>query len=995
MNPRDNACFTCKAFVTLDWTGETDNKKKGRCLCQQGAINAGGDGCDFVCDSICGSCQQAGADKCYTCTFADMTEGTRAADGTLDTCTSPYTGACHGTCATCGGPTKNHCFTCADWTANGPGLSRHINTCTCPAAHFPDLDTSTCKGCGTNCATCDEEGDDKCTSCPNTADWDLIQGPTSGVGTCRRKCHASCEAGKCTEPHLADKCTKCSDPLARFEIVDQATSSGTCSSCYETCLTCSVDYKKDKCLTCKDLGAAGTLTLLNGECQCEGGTYYIEGEARCAACHTDCEACEGLGSNQCAICSAQDKLIVPALIGGNVGSCSSVYKENGSVKEEFFDRVDTPTITNPGSSGITVTSISNYQVALSPGRTPSAADRYKIPVTFTTTTLSRIKQLGSQFNFRDLITLTVEDMSEGSDFTVTGALSEDRKIYDLIFNIKKKEIQFLTVQISFINNNYLFKNLPTVTTTTRILQDSLTENQKLISSTPLIANASYRATITAQTYNETGTSWMKAIGAVLRVIIYILALGATIKMIITTFTNKHPQTALLHIAKYLELIFTLSWIVKVAFIPAHYSIYELVFLDELAKTDTLLMGEVSEEREIRSSLGSKNKFLEYNIPILMINSAAVMGGILLVALVCILVAKVVSLARNAKKPSTTGSTGGTNTTNKNHRKNISNNNNNNNSIEKRVNSSETNNASKKEKTKIPPNPTTYTNLVLITISLVTPTLFFYSTVGVWWNSQKGTQNWFLAFISSLLGLVIFSAFIITLVAGWGGYAFYLLCKGEIISEKDSRGQQIQILTERPDEKYKLEKNKNKEPEVLMTSGQGQNQPKTVKNQPNTTNSTPAVTKAILFEVWRLWISLSRFTLMMIIIVTQQNNRVLTMNSLITIQVLTVLCLAGSCFLEKKVLLSLPQSAFECCLFLLVLIIRLREAPDNRIIDNVANNFLNVFLPTLTFAYITLKIVEEVSELLFLVDPKKDLIRDEEDRKEKEGFSFVNIRGAGE
>ena len=189
-NSAENACFSCKAPFALDWTNETDEKKKGRCLCQKGAINAANTGCDLtVCHETCSSCQEAGADKCYSCAHYSFTQGTRAADGTLASCSNDYTGPCDPSCGTCFGPNANQCLTCSTEGAT------------------PDPTAETCP---------------------------------------------------------------------------------SVSNCHETCETCSADKAQDKCLTCKNLGAAGTLTLLNGECRCQSGTYFVSGEARCAACHSDC-----------------------------------------------------------------------------------------------------------------------------------------------------------------------------------------------------------------------------------------------------------------------------------------------------------------------------------------------------------------------------------------------------------------------------------------------------------------------------------------------------------------------------------------------------------------------------------------------------------------------------------------------------------------------------------------------------------------------------------
>ena len=687
----ENACYSCKTDFELNWTGESDEKKRGRCLCTQGAVNAGGDGCDSVCDQSCGSCKQAGADKCYTCAFNTMAEGTRAADGTLASCT--YSGACYGTCETCGGPNANQCFTCKDWTANGPALSFSSNTCSCPPGRIIHIAGSACATCDQTCGACNEPGVDKCTSCPNTADWDHIVGSTPGVGTCRRKCH-------------------------------------------ETCQTCSVNKQKDKCLTCKDLGAAGTLTLLNGECRCQSGTYFVAGEARCTPCHSDCTSCVSPGKDQCTVCAGNLMIMVPRSSGGVSGSCSSIFDTKGKVKSQYSKRMDTPTISNNKNSGVTYFSIQDYKVGRRrPRRRASKALRRKIQVSLTTTTLSRIEALGSQFRYQDLCRVNYEArgkaVQEDVDFTVSTSVSATKDSLDFSFNMINTQIQSVTAGFTFINNNYFFQNIPNLTPASRILQEFGTTNQDLINNIPFIANTTFRATITTQDYDEWAADIMAFLGAILIPVIYLAITISTAWTAILTFIK--PKNNLLRIAKYLEFVTALSWTVKIAFIPALYSIYELVFLDELAKVDTLLMGEVVQEREVRSALGSKNKFGEYSIPVLVVNSVTIPFGFLAVFVIAIGVAKIVYMVRSKREEAHMGSS----------------------------------NRNAKTEAKKNNKNSPFLDLLKISFALVLPTIYFYSLVEVTWNTREGDTN-NTASIMSFVEYLIISCYY-SWVGGWMGH----------------------------------------------------------------------------------------------------------------------------------------------------------------------------------------------------------------------------------
>ena len=848
-NHNANACYSCKSQF-MDWTAETDLLKKGRCLCEKGAVNAAGDGCDTtICHPSCASCKEAGPENCYTCADGSPGEGPRKWDGTLN-------------------------------------------------------------------------------SCPET-----LLPPGGGSAS---------------------------------------------TDCHETCQTCSENSNdaSDKCFTCKDLGAAGTLTLINGECRCQAGTYFVLGEARCAPCHEECYSCQGPESNQCSACSDKTKLVVPTVTGGVRGTCQEVYDQDGQVKDQFRERVVTPTVTSQKGAGVTLFSIENFLVGRQPGRAAPTYKRRIVPISLPTTNLlSRIEGFGSQFRYQELMIVTVEDnLKENTDYTLSGTLSKEKDSIDVSFDVKNKKIRFLTAKFTFINNNYFFTNIPNISPPSRrLLQDFSTTNQDLINTASLIANTTFRVILSVGDYSDWGVDWMSALGVILRIAIFLVVLGATVTMVVLIFTN-NKTSKIVPIGRYLELVCSLSWLVKLAYIPALFSIYELVFLDELVKVDTLLMGEIAEEREIRSSLGIKNKFAEYSIPVLAFNSAAVMLGLLVASMVIILAAKVVSSVRNEKNRETAKA-------GEEQSKGIKN------SKNRRKMGSGPSGKNNKNRDK---GGRPFLELVWISVSLAIPTLFFYSTVGIWWNNMKGNHHWSVI-LFSLLSVVIFAGLVIGLVFGWGSYVFSLQSQISINTkkeeirqkeEKEENEMELPNVSNKESKVKDLEDNRNVETEekkIIETQegGEGVNQERV--------NNQKTESRRDIFDLWSLWISLLRFSAIMIFIVTLQDRRAACLAWVIGFQVVSILGYIGLCLISGGIL-RISRLAFEGCATLLLTTIALTEVPSNRVEDHFGNIFLTILLSVLIYCCTATKITEFVMELLTLKkkNEEKGLVNEmEKDKKENQ------------
>ena len=319
------------------------------------------------------------------------------------------------------------------------------------------------------------------------------------------------------------------------------------------------------------------------------------------------------------------------------------------VRSKYVGRVVTPTLESTTSSGVTVTSINSYQVALAPERIPNKDNKNTVKVSFPASVATRIKVLAIGFNAREAVKVYLDNgKQEGRDYSVSTTVSNTGETVAFRFRFSQSpSTQFFRGRVSF-TPNYFVNNLPNMATSSRrALQSFGTTNKEIIQSTPLMSNGSYKFASTLQDFNESGAEMNAVFGVILRVLIYLAVLAATIAMVFQVFTDSTSKT--MTILKYLEFVFSVSWITKIAFIPALYSIYELVFVDEVVKVDTLVMAEVAKERGIRSSLGVKNKFSEYNIPILVINSAVAPLALMVVALIFVMAAKVVSLVKNKNK----------------------------------------------------------------------------------------------------------------------------------------------------------------------------------------------------------------------------------------------------------------------------------------------------------------------------------------------------------
>ena len=415
-----------------------------------------------------------------------------------------------------------------------------------------------------------------------------------------------------------------------MDILDIATGAGPCveknthetcaeKNCHETCATCLDSQEKDKCLTCRDLGSAGTLTLLNGECRCQDGTYYIEGKLTCAACHEDCSMCSGPSSNECFVCEDGTKRLQKAE-NSSVGSCIALYDDNGNLKEEFKDDVETLKVNNKKAPGFELPTPKNFKAAKRPKRLPPKGFKRKVPIRLSRKLSRSIQRLGTCFSPDAMMTIKVDGLVRGKGFTFKASLSQDKLSLDIDFKILNKRKLFVIARFVIKTANYFFrllKKLPGSTCRKRILQEFSSANQDLVDNTPLMSNETFSAQFLAHDYNENAVDSMKSYGGIFMVVYYLAVFSAFVLMLALICKSKTFT-----VVKFLEFLFAVQWVVKIAYIRAAWSLGELVFIDELARADTVLMAPFAEERGVRSRLGTESSLVDYSIPVLVINSGA-------------------------------------------------------------------------------------------------------------------------------------------------------------------------------------------------------------------------------------------------------------------------------------------------------------------------------------------------------------------------------------
>ena len=928
--------------------------------------------CRRRCHASCspGACSESHrADRCRVCADPVNFEPDDSGGQGIGTCIRTCHSSCvRGQCTESSNPSKcTSCPTGYELVLASVGASHG----TCEIICHPSCQSRRCSA--PNDAT-------KCLACPNSRDFELVPTPGAGggAGSCRRICHRTCAPGQCSESHLANRCTSCADsvnfepdntggqgigtcvtkcfptckigrctvantdgkclecrnPRAELRDVDPATRTGRCVTCHETCDTCSTILVRNRCLTCKNLGSAGTLTLLNGECRCQEGTYFVEGQAKCERCHSDCAVCTGPLSTQCTTCTDKTSFAVS-------GVCQSIFNDSGEIKGEFLDRVVTPTLSTRAPE-MEVPTPQNFEVGKEPGRLPSPGSQRKFPMALPSIVIDRIEKAGSRFDFRKPITITpLDGARENIDYTVTAAVSETKDSFDISFNMINTGIEFMQVTISFTDNNYFFSILPELASSSRILQELSQANQDLIKNTPLIANSTFDVKFLARDYDESKTKVMTALGVPVRIIFYLGAAGALIAMIVLATRSKTTTHIL---TKFLEFLFSVHWLVKIGFLPATYSIYELMFMDEIVKTDTHLMGSVSDEKQIRNKVAGK--FLEYSIPVLVFNSATFMLALLLIAGLVILIIQVVLLIKKRLGKGSSGKqnepvirpSAGTPNNQKNNEGEAANPNATNQPI-----TPPTAVITTTSKTTGPQTGFSLTlSLVLTTLVFVTPSLFFYSQVNLWWIREGEKAYPSSAIAGQLLSVIFQVTSMVVLV----------------------------LITKRFCARARSSKNQNRvqqeQGSVGSSSGGSSGEDSARMITQKTTDKANRAGYSTephrdLAENWGVYASVLRYLILMVIVILPQNDRVGCLSSVLIVQAIYIvvyMLLLNS----REGSVRIVQTFFEAFLTSLLGVVMLADVPANRVDGGFWNTTIPTLIVFLMYCCVCVKIFEFVVEL---------------------------------
>ncbi|CAD8084764.1 unnamed protein product [Paramecium primaurelia] len=207
-------------------------------------------------------------------------------DGIVDICFK-----CHYSCQSCNGPLSTNCTKCSSQNL------RYLNTnseCQCEDGYQDkgNNDMLCYLTCHHSCLSCNEYGEDLCTSCPSTREPDR-------VGT-TFKC-------LCKDSHTYND-------ENQLECLECHFKCKTCNGINETnCLTCDLNYRQ----------------LIISKCECPYG-YYDVGLIECQKCYYTCMTCFGSLIDNCITCSNSSNRIVKA----NKCVCKDQHLE-----KEFGDQI--------------------------------------------------------------------------------------------------------------------------------------------------------------------------------------------------------------------------------------------------------------------------------------------------------------------------------------------------------------------------------------------------------------------------------------------------------------------------------------------------------------------------------------------------------------------------------------------------------------------------------------------------------------------------------
>ena len=333
------------------------------------------------------------------------------------------------------------------------------------------------------------------------------------------------------------------------------------------------------------------------------------------------------------ICS-DPKSIVKKTQGSITGSCVSCADPSRKDTTDCKNKLEAIEIfSGSASTPTTVESLrlEPYEVAKKPVRVPNGG-KFIIRLKFPEDQIQAITQLGNRFVFTDLIRVTINGLTSPTDYSFTGAVNNLDKSYEVTFNFARDH-ESLIVQFEVIQPNYFLLYLPPKTTRRRgrrQLQSFGTSTQQLMDAAKLVQSVTISSNLTAVNFNTNILEGLEDTGIHTRIFLYASVFLFAMGIMIVMMASKYDG---LIIGRFFDYCFFIGFVVKIPYIRAKWTVYDLIFWDEIVRTDTLLMSSIIKEDKVRNRL--QQKFIEYSIPANTVNNSTYYSAFFMLSLLAI------------------------------------------------------------------------------------------------------------------------------------------------------------------------------------------------------------------------------------------------------------------------------------------------------------------------------------------------------------------------
>ena len=582
---------------------------KDECTCGPNQIKKDGNCCNSQCKH---GCSATNPDQCNECPLGQLIKNGRCCSDQCsfgcknkkpDQCICPKGqflregNCCNKTCGACSKDDPNVCTKCPE--------NRLLNNgkC-CGKGQIIDSDTGKCVRCNTKNRPFFIENEIYCSKCPE------------GCRTCQNKDKCSrCLKGFYLE---GDKCVK--NKVAEDCVEGEYFRKGRCLACHESCGKCR-GPNANQCLTCRSNYPADQFEVFKGVCRCKKGTFRVDGEKRCDACHDTCTFCTGPGEAQCLVC--KDKFSAPYNPDPTraCGKCYPCARNSVGRVQQCLNKVF-----DPEESDLTDEEVLKERFKIIEDLLPKVPQRnfkkallrLKLPEEI----IKKIQELGDEFLFEKLFKATVSGVDH-SHYSVETRVSEDKKSLEVILHfdedVGKQEVTLEAIQPNYFIENDENGNPVTKSdnNANRLLEEELDENQLLIKQIhdlKLISTKPIKKTIIGyEEPSNSKTENAKLLGVIAKSIcLFLLTVGLTVSLARINHWNTD------FIPGFFRLSLVFSLIVKVSLIDIDLGYYTQAFFDQLYEIDILMMIGFTDERQVKIPMGGKLD--EYMVPVMSLNS---------------------------------------------------------------------------------------------------------------------------------------------------------------------------------------------------------------------------------------------------------------------------------------------------------------------------------------------------------------------------------------